>query len=217
MVVKQEKEEEADGDEIQLPLGEFRLPPPQRLSAEQSRRASLEAMDRMFAVIDSFETKSLISRKSKLGVNRLAASNWDREGWIALITRMVTRGSQDNNTVKSENGQPNSLADAVRDRLYKYVIDDFRRRMDVAVAWLNEEWYNDKVMAGSEVGVSRQPQYDKWMMKVMDGIFPFLEVKDRMFMRMLSEIPEIPGELLNKVKMLCLDPDRATLGISMLQ
>jgi len=218
-VVKYDKKEndEDDDKEIQLQLSEFRLSPPPRLSTQQSQRVSLEAMDRMFGVIDAFETKSLISRKSKLGVNRLAASNWDREGWIALLIRMATRGSQDNDVATADNPQPICLADAVRERLYTYIIEDFRRRMDVAVAWLNEEWYNDMVMDRSKVGVSRHPQYHKWMMKVIDSIFPFLEARDRLFMRMLSEIPEIPTELLHKVKMLCLDPDRATLGIQMLQ
>ncbi|KAF8242187.1 hypothetical protein K440DRAFT_591226 [Wilcoxina mikolae CBS 423.85] len=221
-VVKQDKQEteeeeqEAHDEEIQIQLGEFQLPPPQRLSTEQSQHVSLEAMERMFGVIDAFETNSLISRKSRLGVNRLAASNWDREGWIAILIRMATRGCHDNNALEAEHGRSRCLAVAVRERLYNYVIQDFRRRMDVAVAWLNEEWYNDMVKNRSQVGILREPQYHKWMMKVIDSIFPFLEAKDRLFMRMLSEIPEIPPELLCKVKMLCLDPDRTNLGIQML-
>lgn len=211
----EKKEEDDEDDEIQLQLGEFKLPPPPRITAEQAHRASLESMDRMFLLIDEFEKTSLISRKSKLGINRLAASNWDREGWITLLTRMATRGSHGETTVKSESGQSMSLADAIRERLFQYIIEDFRRRMDVAVAWLNEEWYNDKVMASG--GFTRDQQYPKWMMKTMDAIFPFLEARDRLFMRMLSEIPEIPKELLDKVKILCLDPDRATLGVQMLQ
>ncbi|KAF8544419.1 hypothetical protein BDD12DRAFT_815871 [Trichophaea hybrida] len=221
-VVKQDKqeieEEEQEGhdEEIQIQLGEFQLPPPQHLSTEHSQHVSLEAMERMFGVIDAFETNSLISRKSRLGVNRLAASNWDREGWIALLIRMATRGCHDNNALQIEHGQSRCLAAAVRERLYNYIIQDFRRRMDVAVAWLNEEWYNDMIKNRSRVGILREPQYQKWMMKVIDSIFPFLEAKDRLFMRMLSEIPEIPPELLCKVKILCLDPDRANLGIQML-
>lgn len=209
------KEDDDEDDEIQLQLGEFKLPPPPRITAEQAHRAALEAVDRMFLLIDEFEKTSLISRKSKLGVNRLAASNWDREGWITLLTRMATRGSHEETVVKSESGEFMSLANAIRERLFQFVTEDFRGRMDVAVAWLNEEWYNDKIMASS--GFTREQQYSKWMVKTMDAIFPFLEARDRLFMRMLSEIPEIPEELLDKVKILCLDPDRATLGIQMLQ
>ncbi|KAI5817140.1 hypothetical protein BZA77DRAFT_43080 [Pyronema omphalodes] len=214
----EQKAAEEEDDEIQLSLGEFRLPPPPKLNAEQAQASSIAAMDRMFSVIDSFEPKSLIARKSKLGVNRLAASSWDREGWIALLIRMATRGSQDDTFVKSEPGtSPTCLANAVRERLYLYVIADFRTRWDIAVTWLNEEWYNDKIMEKSEHGQEREKQYNKWMMKVMESIIPFLAQGDKIFIRMMSEIPEIPLELIERVKGLCLDPDRLILGTSILQ
>jgi symplekin len=207
------KEEEQDEDVVQLQLGEFQLPPPPALTPQEAQNASLDCIERMFSVIDEFEKTSLISRKSKLGINRLAASNWDREGWITVLVRLPTRGCQDAD-IRHENGE-RSLPHALREALYKYIISDFRTRLDIAVAWLNEEWYNDQIMA--PLVPTRQPQYEKWMMKVMDAIFPFLEVRDRMFMRTMSEIPSIPRELLDKVKLLCLDPDRSTLGIQLLQ
>lgn len=224
---KEEVEEEAEEREL-LQLGKFSLPPPSPLSPQETHEIGLEAIERMFAVVDQFDKTSLISRKSKLGANRLAASNWDREGWITVLTRLATRGmgsvpEESTAVEKVDSGSeaspsmiaPSALSTAIREKLYNFVIADFRGRMDVAVSWLNEEWYNDQVMAKTQA--NREPQYRKWMMKVMDGIFPFLESKDRLFMRLLSEIPEVTVELMQKVKMLCLDPDRAMLGIQMLQ
>lgn len=244
---KQEEEDKVesndeDEEESELQLGKFCLPPPPTLSREDLRESSFDAVNRIFSVIDQFDKTSLVSRKSKLGVMRLAASNWDREGWTTLITRLATRGmggiqgediksdgsddydgddgdGDDDGYDKEEGGsklqKPSALSNFIRDKLYTCIIEDFRGRMDIAISWLNEEWYNDRIMAKAQP--NRQPQYKIWMMKVMDGIFPFLEGKDRMFMRLLSEIPEITVELLQKVKMLCLDPDRAVLGIQMLQ
>jgi symplekin len=207
---KQEAEEE---EELQLTLGDFRLPPPQKLTELQLQQASAEAVDRMFEISEGFEKTSLIARKSKLGVNRLAASNWDREGWISVVTRLANRGLPTDD-IKSEDDydpdRPESPADRIRDRLFRYIIEDFRGRMDVIVSWLNEEWYIDKLGR-------KEPQYEKWLMKIMGSIFPFLEPKDRVFMRVLSEIPEINRELLERIKMLCLDPDRTVLGVQMLQ
>ncbi|RPB02356.1 hypothetical protein L873DRAFT_1826757 [Choiromyces venosus 120613-1] len=239
---KQEKEEDKaesndeEDEESELQLGKFRLPPPPTLSREELRESSFDAVNRIFSVIDQFDKTSLVSRKSKLGVMRLAASNWDREGWTTLITRLATRGMGglqgeeeikpevrdsdfDDEDYDEEEGdsklqKPSALSNFIRDKLYMCIIEDFRARMDIAISWLNEEWYNDRIMAKTQP--NRQPQYKIWMMKIMDGIFPFLEGKDRMFMRLLSEIPEITVELLQKVKMLCLDPDRAVLGIQML-
>ncbi|KAL7270748.1 hypothetical protein RUND412_006537 [Rhizina undulata] len=222
---EKEEPEAEEEEERELPLGHFHLPPPPRLSQEQLHQATLDAVERMFSIVEEFDKTSLTARRNKLGINRLAASNWDREAWIMFLSRLATRGlgglnQDDGELVKSENGfslrAPSALSTIIREKLYNHVITDFRGRMDIAVAWLNEEWYNDQMMAKSEEGRDREPQYHKWMMKVMDGVFPYLELKDRLIMRLLSEIPEIPEELLQKVKMLCLDPDRAALGIQML-
>ncbi|KAI5789153.1 hypothetical protein EDC01DRAFT_717765 [Geopyxis carbonaria] len=207
--------ETREDEELQLQLGEFRLAPPSCIPPDQLKRASLDSMDRMFGLINEFDKKTLMARKSKLGVGRLAANDWDREGWVSVLIRLATRGlSYEDQIIKPESTM--GMADSVRERLYNYVVEDFRGRMDVAIAWLNEEWYNDMVYASNDKGDQRQPQYQTWMMKVMDAIFPFLEARDRTFMRMLSEIPEITVELLDKVKVLCLDPDRTALGIQML-
>jgi symplekin len=105
--LKKDLEEDVeDEEEIQLQLGEFQLPPPSPLTHLHLQHVSIGAIDRMFVMIDEFEKTSLIARKTKLGVNRLAASNWDREGWIALLIRMATRGSQDDLSIKSEEGRP---------------------------------------------------------------------------------------------------------------
>lgn len=218
-------------DELHLTLGEFTLPPPPPLTPAQLQIASTDSMNRMFSVMEDLKKTSLTGRDSKLGVGRLAASNWDREGWTSILIRLATRSATEPPPPPSPSlattpppvgtevalagaATPTSFPDSIRERLFAYVIGDFRGRMDVAVAWLNEEWYNDRILAENDT--PHAPQYHKWMMRIMDAIFPFLEVKDRVFMRMLSEIPEITQELLEKVKTLCLDPDRAGLGIQML-
>ena len=61
----------------------------------------------------------------------------------------------------------------IRESLYMYVLEDFRNRINTAIAWLNEEWYNDQ-MQGKILGGGGQVQYSKWMLKVLDGILPFL-------------------------------------------
>jgi symplekin len=221
---KGKMDSESDLEDRGFHSGKFRLPPPPVFTKEQRKEASIDAVMRMFDMMDRFDKTSLVSRKSKLGINRVAASTWDRDGWVTMIARLATRGlaalhgeykKGGNGEDLDPSGTPSELATFVREKLYEYIMADFRDRTDVAAAWLNEEWYNDKVMA--EYDKNRDPQYLKWMMKVMDGIFPFLEGKDRLIIRLLSEIPEINHELLQKVKMLCLDPDRASLGIQILQ
>jgi len=194
----------------------------QKLNIAELKDATEGTLDRMFGVVDDFE--KTVSKKEKVGLNRLAASNWDRDGWIIVLSRLGTRALSGINDVdvdelQEENIHVSKLSTSMREKIYAYIMADFRGRMDTAVGWLNEEWYNDKVMgkAFEGNGIPYEAQYVKWMTKVMDGIVPYLEATDRIFLRFLSDLPEIPTQLLQNLRMLCLDPERSSLGFLALQ
>lgn len=214
--------EEDEDMEDEYQVGTYKLPPPPPPTSEQRIEAACANVDRMFGVLDGLDKAPLVQRKNKGGLMRVAASTWDRDGWITLIVRLATRGlGACDVEVKSEDGRiqsiPSALAQYIRERLLAYVLADFRQNLDSAVTWLYEEWYNDSVMRVQPMGESRIRQYPIWLAKVVDGILPFLEAKDRLVIRFLSEVPELSREILNKFKILCLDPDRSTLGIQILQ
>lgn len=214
--------EEDDDMEDDFQIGSYKLPPPLPPTNEQRLEAACANVDRMFGVLDGLDRTPLVQRKNKGGLVRVAASTWDRDGWITLIARLATRGlGACDVEVKGEDGLirsiPSPVSQHVRERLLAYVLADFRQNLDSAVTWLYEEWYNDSVMREQPMGESRMRQYPIWLSKVVDGVLPFVEAKDRLVIRFLSEVPELSREILNKIKILCLDPDRATLGIQILQ
>ena len=96
--------------------------------------------------------------------------------------------------------------------MFRYVLDDWRKRLDIAVSWLNEEWYNDKV--SNEGDVAATPNYEKWALKVFDGILPYLDAKDKVLIRFLSEIPLVTESIIERTKRLARDPDRVLLAVS---
>ena len=158
-------------------------------------------------------------KKTKAGINRLAASAYDRDAWITIITRLATRaaaGLEEPPKVKIESDTigPVLLSDKIRELLYLYVLEDFRKRIDIAVAWLCEEWYNDRIQA--KFGGNIVLQYDKWALKVLDGIVPYLDAKDKVLTRFLSEIPGLSAEVLQRVKGLCRDPSMVNLALTSL-
>ncbi|KAF8467718.1 hypothetical protein BDZ91DRAFT_782414 [Kalaharituber pfeilii] len=213
--------EEDEDMEDEYPIGSYKLPLPTPPTDEQRIEAACASVDRMFSVLEHLDKTPLVQRKNKGGLMRVAASTWDRDGWITLIVRLATRGlGACDVEVKGDDGRiqrvPSPVAQYVRERLLAYAIADFRQNLDSAVTWLYEEWYNDSVMRSLPMGESRVRQYPIWMMKVVDGILPFVEAKDRLVIRFLSEVPELSREIINKVKILCLDPDRASLGIQIL-
>jgi len=214
--------EEDEDMEDEYQVGAYKLPPPPPPTSEQRIEAACANVDRMFGVLDDLDKTPLVQRKNKGGLMRVAASTWDRDGWITLIVRLATRGlGACDVEVEGEEGRiqsiPSPLAQYIRERLLAYVLADFRQNLDSAITWLYEEWYNDSVMKDLPMGESRVRQYPIWLAKVVDGILPFLEAKDRLVIRFLSEVPELSREILNKFKILCLDPDRSTLGIQILQ
>ena len=46
---------------------------------------------RVFGVMGTLEISP--AKKAKSGINRLAASTYDRDAWITLVTRLATRAS----------------------------------------------------------------------------------------------------------------------------
>ena len=219
--VKEDEAEEDEDMEDEYQVGTYRLPLPPYPRDSERIEVACQNVDRMFAVLDQLDNTPLVQRKNRGGLMRVAASTWDKDGWITLIVRLATRGlGACDVEVNGPDGRirkiPSPVAQHVRERLLAYVLADFRHNCDAAVAWLYEEWYNDAVMKKCQIGEDRVPQYPIWLMKVVDGILPFVEAKDRLIVRFFGEVPELSSEILKKVKVLCLDPDRSPVGIQIL-
>ncbi|KAF3016265.1 hypothetical protein E8E14_012874 [Neopestalotiopsis sp. 37M] len=206
-----------------LALPTFKLPPPPPLEPEQAVKVGQGTVTRVFSVMSTLDDPS--TKKTKSGINRLAASSFDRESWITIITRLATRASVglDDIHVKDEEHSVTttsgvSLNNSIRESLYVYVLEDFRKRIDIAVSWLSEEWYNDRVQqkAASEDGRDVPVHYDKWALRLIEGFIPYLHAQDKVLTRFLSEIPGLNREILGRVKTLCRDPSTVNLALTSL-
>lgn len=215
--------EEPDTASALAPLGTFKLPPPPSLDPDSASRVGQVAVSRVFTPLSTLGDPPV--RKSKAGINRLAASSYDRDSWLTVIMRLATRSSMGleatDNPVKAENiemalDRPRpALGDGIREMLYTYVLEDFRRRIDVAVAWLCEEWYSDQ-LAKRNLGDDAPLHYEKWALRLVDGFLPYLTPQDKVLTRFLGEIPELSRELLGRTKSLCRDPSTVPLALTSL-
>ncbi|KAL1633214.1 hypothetical protein SLS56_003077 [Neofusicoccum ribis] len=202
-----------------MALGTFNLAPPPALTEQETIEYSKGTINRVFGIMTALDDPNR-GKAQKHGFNRLAASSYDRDAWVTVITRLATRASAglDGGPVKSEDGEVAgkgafSISNAIRDSLYIYVLEDFRRRIDVAISWLSEEWYNDRLQSeASEVEPTLH--YEKWALKVLDGILPYLDAKDKVLIRFLSEVPELVSGMLDRVKGLARDPERIILAVN---
>ena len=225
-----------------LALPAFRLPPPPTLNPEQAAKVGQGAITRVFGTMRTLEDPAI--KKPKAGINRLAASSYDRDSWITIITRLATRATSGLDDVSvvvkdEEDSKVSSLPSAVlsnsvRELLYAYILEDFRKRIEVAVSWLSEEWYNDKVQQrfaaaaaaatnpsspaddASTTTTTTTLHYDKWALRILDGFFPYLHAQDKVLTRFLSELPELNAPILSRVRTLCRDPSLVGLALTSL-
>ncbi|KAI2607096.1 uncharacterized protein GGS25DRAFT_494340 [Hypoxylon fragiforme] len=207
-----------------LALPTFRLPPPPTLNADQAAKVGQGSIARVFGTMRTLEDPAV--KKSKAGMNRLAASSYDRDSWITVISRLATRANAglDDITDEDDDSQVTftgvRLSDVIREQLFNYVLEDFRKRIEVAVSWLSEEWYNDKVQrqsaAAAPVPRSVPAHYEKWTLRLLDGFIPYLHSQDKVLTRFLSELPELNTSIFSRVKTLCRDPSLVNLALTTL-
>lgn len=222
----------------EMTLGPFRLPTPPPLSDRETAEWSSGTVERVFGYMAALNEPSKKIQPGS-GFSRLAARNYDHDAWMTIISRLASRapaGLEDPSAVKKEelsNGDiastrslPHQPADIIREKLILHIVQDFRKRIGDAITWLNEEWYNDQVQRrnyeqqtrDSDTQVSEPVMhYEKWLLRVLDGILPYLDVRDKVLIRFLSEVPELPEAAMGKVKSLARDPERVTLATSAIQ
>lgn len=214
--------EESSLSPAEVALGPFKLPSPPPLTTEEATEMGQSAVSRMFSFMQTLDEPS--SKRSKAGFNRLAASSYDRDAWISVITRIATRApvglerpslaTKQESDSNDREEQQISISDTIRQSLYHFVLEDFRKRIDIAVSWLVEEWYVEKCQLKSSKEVI--PHYEKWSLRILEGILPYLDARDKFLTRFLSEIPELNNNMLERVKGLCRDPAMVNLALTSL-
>jgi symplekin len=197
----------------EVALAPFIIPQPPALNKIEAERLGQTMIQRLLDAANSSEAPQGSVKKIKSGLQRLAGGGRDVDSWKAFVIRLIARGDLGTHEtlIKSENHSSEetqfSLNDVIRNALYAYILDDFRSRMITAFDWLNEEWYNDRLHAGTLEGSFRN--YDHWALKLLNGIFPYVDARDKnLLIRFLSEIPEVTAPLLEKFKDLAKDPER---------
>lgn len=205
----------AMGIEDALGLRSFSLPQPQPLTPEIALSAGSGIVTRVMDLIRSTDDQS---SKTKTGFTRLAASSGLRDSWVTILLRLATRSSAclEEVTVKGEDDskRTSSLGNSIREVLYNYIMEDFRKHIDVAVSWLCEEWYSDRMQA--KVGGDYPLHYEKCALRLIDGFLPYLHPQDKILTRFLGEIPELNRAILSRVHIMCRDPSVIQLALTSL-
>jgi symplekin len=225
--------ETADLQPDLMSLGPFVLPQPPPLTENEAADIGRSAVGRVFDMLASSGVAPNTGKgkgQQQLGFARLAGSTFDRDAWVTLLTRLATRAPAglEVDTKKAEqdlSSRRPTISDSIRETLYRYILEDFRGRVNVGIMWLNEEWYNDRIQMkftaaqrNEEDEESSVPlHYDHWSLRLLDGLLPYLDSRDtKIFIRFLSEIPEVTIPITKRVASLAKDPERVNLCVQSL-
>ena len=211
-----------------LQIQPFHLPPPAPLNEQEIVEFEETAKDRLFTALQRLEEESRRKDKKQSpekenGFNRLVSTSaQDRDGWICLLTRLATRASPENGETKVKDEyavqkrQSLDLPTRIREAFYIYIMDDWRPRIDIAIAWLNEEWYAEHILTPKSSTPSH-PNYETHTLRLLDSLLPYLDTKDgRYLTRLLSEIPSLPTAVFERIEKIALDPERVKLACDLL-
>ncbi|KAL2444499.1 mRNA cleavage and polyadenylation specificity factor complex subunit pta1 [Exophiala dermatitidis] len=218
-----------------IELGPFELPKPPPVTPQDIEVLSDQTVGHVFELVASLDAAGQTHTKQKLGLNRLAASTNDRDSWITILLRLATRAPSglddvataltedsdgNNQIVKAEDrdSEERDVANRIRQTLFMYILDDFRPRLNIAISWLTEEWYADKLAAKTHPELAHLPNYSRWVNRLIDRLLPYLDARDKnLLIRFLSEIPAIDRDILDRVRTLARDPERISMCILAMQ
>lgn len=218
-------------------FGGAQLPSPPPLDQEKLKRLHANIVERLLKGLEAQRAAAAVSASPAKKQGGQAPTNHDRTPYLQFLVRLATRvpiGLE----VEDEkiNAMGYNYADAIRERLLQYVMQGWKTRIDVAITWLTDEWMTDTVVAqekakekakcadeAKENGAKREmglPNYTRWLHKLVDELSAFIgaelpEVK--ILIRLLSEIPHVSREVIEKVKRLAEDPERIGLVVPALR
>lgn len=162
--IKQEKKEDDEEDDD---AGEnfdsettYTLPPPKALSFKEKKDHVNLIIKNFFSLAGKGATDDVAQSDTAVSkeLTKVAIKTWKKDSWLLLLTRLATRGMY---TVDGEPDQASNdqLSDVVRKALFDYFLENIHERVDLIIEWLNEEWYNEKVVNEDKL---RDEVTEKW-------------------------------------------------------
>lgn len=215
--------DEIDIDEA-LRFADFKLPSPREFSEPERQDLLQQSMSRIWDTSRELVPASDVASRT----HQPSQGASSRDLWMLLLVRMITRADPEEEHAEkggdgeTEDERPESMEvdttsrrERIRQTLFEYIVSNFPARERLAVTWMNEEWYNDKIKGAKYP--DWYPAYPLWVQKLVTAYEPMIDTKDRTFSRFLLDIPLVPPETLKLLRDLCVEPDRMQVGFTTLR
>lgn len=100
--------------------------------------------------------------------------------------------------------------------LQEFIQEEIRSRYDLLMSWLYQEYASSEGEGMHEDSELRQ-SYSDCLLNLMDGLYSKLDPKDKLFTRILLDIPALTDGAVMAVRMYCEDLERLQVGFSTLR
>nr|XP_019049865.1 symplekin [Kwoniella bestiolae CBS 10118]OCF28795.1 symplekin [Kwoniella bestiolae CBS 10118] len=180
-----------EDEDMPLTFSSFTLPQPEPLDPEDKSYVLSTALQRIWTTGADLSTLPDAQEEVQTDAIKLAVK--PKEMWMLLLARLATRVNGENDRERRK---------AVAD----FVVEDFVNRSKFASIWLNEEWYTSKVSS------SPTDSYTDNLISILTAYLPKIDAKDKTLFAFVSDLPEIPPQLIQLLEDLCQDTDRNLVG-----
>lgn len=184
---------------------------PRKMSSEEKKKHLQSIVKRLLNLRNTEEHAEIAQSigNDLRPLHRIKLLQWNNEqSWLDVLMRLGIRGISENQ----------DMADFVRETLYAYMMEDVHSRAGVLLEWLNEEWYYERLILENKEKSQETSNYMKWSVKILQELIPSLENQHRrLFIRLMSELPELSNDHINTIRSICMDPARSTLGFQTLK
>lgn len=192
-VKKEDDNDEDDVVENYNPETAYTLPAPQLLSFQEKKDHVALIIKNFFELANKGLPADDDLHVSANGVSteltKVAIQSWKKDSWILLLTRLATRGMNVVDSDVADGAVNNELSDMIRKALFDYFLEKIHERVDLVIEWLNEEWYNEKVVNQQKV---RDAAAEKWYKKYEEAPAEVEDVEQKIAQEVDATVVETP-------------------------
>ncbi|KAI9012661.1 Symplekin tight junction protein C terminal-domain-containing protein [Phycomyces nitens] len=151
--------------------------------------------------------------------SRRVASSWNQSTktmWLLLVAKLLTRGMGNSTwrTAGASAGEGQDMdvdskvdinaishksnPDELKTMLLDFIVADLPLRYDLALEWLYEEFYCDRMH--QRTNPNYPSSYDTWHLLLLEKGIPALDAKDKTLSRLLMDAPAISTDVIELIR-----------------
>ncbi|KAL0084168.1 Symplekin tight junction protein C terminal-domain-containing protein [Phycomyces blakesleeanus] len=207
-----------------LKMQPYELSAPATLERHEQLEMLKLSVQRIFAAETLLEPQIIESNpEDPASSSRRVTSSWNQSTktmWLLLVAKLLTRGvgnstwgtaaisagenmdigdpMEEDTKIDVKTVKQKSNPDELKMMLLDFIVADLPLRYDLALEWLHEEFYCDRMH--QRTNPDYPSSYDTWHLLLLEKGIPALDAKDKTLSRLLMDAPAISTDVIELVR-----------------